>query len=147
RSVGAAYACNTLGAIAGALISGFVAIPLLGTHRSLVLTALLSVATGGVLLASAATSPRRQMMVHAAALGCVIAVLVVTPTFRFSDIAGEPEKEILHYDEDVAGVVKVATDIHDRRLLSINGWSVAGTGGTSPDRGVVIDYIDIQNAY
>ena len=144
RSVGAAYACNTLGAIAGALISGFVAIPLLGTHRSLVLTALLSVATGGVLLASAATSPRRQMMVHAAALGCVIAVLVVTPTFRFSDIAGEPEKEILHYDEDVAGVVKVATDIHDRRLLSINGWSVAGTGSPNPDVALVNDYPEVQ---
>ena len=144
RSVGAVYACNTLGAIAGALVSGFVAIPLLGTHRSLVLTGLLSVAIGGVLLASAATSPRRQMMVHAGALGCFIVVLVVTPTFRFSDIAGEPEKEILHYDEDVAGIVKVATDIHDRRLLSINGWSVAGTGSPNPDVALVNDYPEVQ---
>jgi spermidine synthase len=144
RSVGAAYACNTLGAIAGAWVSGFVAIPLLGTHHSLALTALLSVAIGGVLLASSATSPRRQALLHAGALGCFIAVLLVTPTFRFSDIAGEPEKEVLHYDEDVAGVVKVATDIYDRRLLSINGWSVAGTGSPNPDVALVNDYPEVQ---
>src|SRR5262245_11409605 len=88
RSVGTAYACNTLGAIAGAWVSGFVAIPLLGTHRSLALTALLSVATGGVLLASSAMSLRRQALLHAGAVGCFVAVLLVTPTFRFSDIAG-----------------------------------------------------------
>jgi spermidine synthase len=144
RSVGAAYACNTLGAIAGAWVSGFVAIPLLGTHASLALTALLSVVIGGVLLASSSTSLRRQALLHAGALSCFIAVLLVAPTFRFNDIAGEPEKEILHYEEDVAGVVKVATDTYDRRLLSINGWSVAGTGSPNPDVALVNDYPEVQ---
>src|SRR5262245_36526634 len=144
RGVGTAYACNTLGAIAGAWVSGFVAIPLLGTHASLALTALLSVVIGGVLLASSSTSLRRQALLHAGALSCFIAVLVVAPTFRFSDIAGEPEKAILHYEEDVAGVVKVATDVYDRRLLSINGWSVAGTGSPNPDVALVNDYPEVQ---
>ena len=144
RGVGSAYACNTLGAIAGAWVSGFVAIPLLGIHHSLALTALLSLGTGGVLLASSSTSRRRQGVLYAGALSCFIAVMVTTPTFRFADIAGEPEKTVLHYDEDVAGVVKVATDIYDRKLLSINGWSVAGTGSPNPDVALVNDYPEIQ---
>ena len=144
RGVGRAYACNTLGAIVGAWVSGFVAIPLLGIHHSLALTALLSLGTGGVLLASSSTSRRRQGVLYAGALSCFIAVMVTTPTFRFADIAGEPEKTVLHYDEDVAGVVKVATDIYDRKLLSINGWSVAGTGSPNPDVALVNDYPEVQ---
>src|SRR5207244_11676849 len=101
RGVGRAYACNTLGAIVGAWVSGFVAIPLLGIHHSLALTALLSVGIGGVLLASSSTSPLRQGALYAGALSCLIAVMVTTPTFRFADIAGEPEKEVLHHGEDV----------------------------------------------
>src|SRR5205807_228646 len=135
---------SLLGAIAGAWLSGFVAIPLLGTHHSLALTALLSVAIGGVLLTSSSTSRLRQGVLYAGALSCFIAVLVATPTFRFADIAGEPEKAILHYEEDVAGVVKVATDIYDRKLLSINGWSVAGTGSPNPDVALVNDYPEVQ---
>jgi spermidine synthase len=144
RGVGTAYACNTLGAIAGAWVSGFVAIPLLGTHLSLVLTALLSLGIGGVLLKTASTSRLRQGVLYAGALGCLIAVTVITPSFRFADIAGEPEKQILHYEEDVAGVVKVATDAYDRRLLSISGWSVAGTGSPNVDVALVNDYPEVQ---
>jgi spermidine synthase len=144
RSVGTAYACNTLGAIAGSWVSGFVAIPLLGVHGSLVLAAMLSVAIGGVLLASGSLPPLRQGLLYAGALSVFVVVMVATPTFRFGDIAGEPEKEILHYEEDVAGVVKVATDIYDRKLLSINGWSVAGTGSPNPDVALVNDYPEVQ---
>jgi spermidine synthase len=144
RGVGTAYACNTLGAIAGAWISGFVLIPLLGTHHSLALTALLSVGIGGVFMASGSASRLRQGVLYAGALGCFVAVMLAAPTFRFSDIAGEPEKEVLHYEEDVAGVVKVATDAYDRKLLSINGWSVAGTGSPNPDVALVNDYPEVQ---
>jgi spermidine synthase len=144
RRVGTAYGCNTLGAIAGAWLSGFVAIPLLGIHHSLALTALLSVGIGGVLLVSGATPRVRQGVVYAGVLGCFIAVMVAAPAFRFADIAGEPEQALLHYEEGVAGVVKVATDVYDRKLLSINGWSVAGTGSPNPDVALVNDYPEVQ---
>jgi len=144
RGVGCAYACNTLGAISGAWVSGFVAIPLLGIHHSLALTALLSVGIGGVVLASSSTSPLRQGVLYGGALASLIVVMITTPTLRFADIAGEPEKEILQYEEDAAGVVKVATDIYDRKLLSINGWSVAGTGSPNPNVALVNDYPEIQ---
>ena len=73
-----------------------------------------------------------------------VVVLVAAPTLRFADIAGEPEKTVLHYEEGVAGVVKVATDVYDRKLLSINGWSVAGTGTPNLDVALVNDYPEVQ---
>src|SRR5207244_2162424 len=86
RGVGSAYAVNTLGAIVGAWVSGFVAIPLVGIHHSLALTALLSMGTGGALLASSSTSRLRLSVLYAGALCCFIAVMVATPTLRFADI-------------------------------------------------------------
>ena len=144
RSIGNAYAVNTLGAIVGSWASGFVAIPLLGMRHSLALTALLSVGVGGVLLASGGVERLRQGLLYAGVLGLFVVVMVATPPLRFGDIAGEPEKEVLHYEEDVAGVVKVATDIYDRKLLSINGWSVAGTSTPNLDVALVNDYPEVQ---
>ncbi len=60
RGIGTAYAANTVGAIAGSLLSGFAAIPLLGLHLSLVFTSLVSVGIGGALLASGAVSRVRR---------------------------------------------------------------------------------------
>src|SRR5262245_8862768 len=144
RGVGNAYASNTLGAIVGAWLSGFVAIPFLGMHHALAVTALLSVGIGTVLLASGSMSRLWQAGLCAAVLGLFAGVMVATPRWQFGDIAGEPEKEVLYYEEDVAGVVKVATDIYDRKLLSINGWSVAGTGTPNPDVALVNDYPEVQ---
>jgi spermidine synthase len=144
RSVGTAYACNTVGAIVGSWASGFVAIPLLGTHASLVLTSWLSVGIGGALLSVASVPRPRRAIAYGAATAIFVVVLAVTPRLRFADIAGEPEKQILHYAEGVAGVVKVVTDVYDRKLLSINGWSVAGTGTPNPDVALVNDYPEVQ---
>ncbi len=144
RSIGTAYTCNTLGAIAGSAVTGFAAIPLLGLHHSLGLTALLSMAVGGALLAFGSVSPLRQGLMYTGLLGLFAIVLVAAPTLRFGDIAGEPEKDVLNYEEDATGVVKVATDIYDRRLLSINGWSVAGTGTPNLDVALVNDYPEVQ---
>jgi spermidine synthase len=145
RSIGNLAALNTLGAIVGSWVAGFVFIPWLGLRTSLVLTAFVSVALGGILL-TYSVRPRRwlQMAAYVGILGVFGGLSLGTPTLRFADIAGEPEKEILYYEEDVAGVVKVATDIYDRRLLSINGWSVAGTGTPNADIALVNDYPEVQ---
>lgn len=145
RSIGDLYALNTLGAIVGSWVAGFVFGPLLGLQKSLVVTALLSVGVGSILLVRSAAGRRHWQMAGAVGvLGLFVVIHIVTPTLRFADIAGEPEQEILHYEEGIAGVVKVATDIHNRRLLSINGWSVAGTGTPDPDVALVNDYPEVQ---
>ncbi len=145
RCIGNIYALNTLGAIAGSWVAGFIFVPFLGLQKSLGATALLNTAVGGVLLAKGSDGVRRrQIAVYASILAFVIAVNLSMPVLRFADIAGEPEKEILYYDEGIAGIVKVATDIHDRKLLSINGWPVAGTGSPNPDVALVNDYPEVQ---
>src|SRR5262249_12064253 len=145
RKLGNIYALNTLGSIAGAWMAGFVGLALLGIQTSLVVTALLNAGLGSVLLAYG-TSRRRllQGLVAAGVLALCVLVTALTPRLRFADIAGEPEKELLHYEEDSTGIVKVATDIYERKLLSINGWSVAGTGTPNPDVALVNDYPEGQ---
>jgi spermidine synthase len=145
RKLGEIYALNTLGGIAGAWVAGFVGLALCGVQTSLVVTALLNAGLGSVLLAYGTGRRRlRQGLVGAGVLGLCVAVTALTPRLRFADIAGEPEKEILHYEEDSNGVVKVATDIYERKLLSINGWSVAGTGTPNLDVALVNDYPEVQ---
>jgi spermidine synthase len=143
RSIGDIYALNTFGAILGSWVAGFIGAPLLGLQRSLVATALLNAAIAAVLLLRAPGNWRR-LTLAAGTVGLGLAIAVLAPPLRFADIAGEPEKNILHYEEGVAGIVKVATDIYDRKLLSINGWSVAGTGTPNPDVALVNDYPEIQ---
>ena len=101
-------------------------------------------AVGGALLVSGSLLAPSAGVLYAGLLGLFVVVLLAAPTLRFADIAGEPEKEVLHYEEGVAGVVKVATDVYDRKLLSINGWSVAGTGTPNRDVALVNDYPEVQ---
>ncbi len=61
RRIGIAYATNMLGAIAGAVLGGFVLLPLVGSRVSLSLAAGLYVMSG-VLLATRAAQPRRLMV-------------------------------------------------------------------------------------
>lgn len=68
RAVGRAFAINTLGNIAGALLGGFVAIPLLGSLKSLQLVAAAAAALGLVALWQAGKAARLQLGVAFAAV-------------------------------------------------------------------------------
>jgi spermidine synthase len=50
RVVGALYALNAAGAVLGTVVGGFVALPALGAHRSLLLAALCNLAAGALVL-------------------------------------------------------------------------------------------------
>ena len=73
-TVGKAYAANTLGAIAGALVTGFWLVPWLGSYR------VIAVAAGVNLLLALALelrSPQRHMLPLTANLLCLLAVFVI----------------------------------------------------------------------
>lgn len=73
RRVGRLYSLNVLGAIGGALVSGFVVLPLLGTRRALVAMAALYGASALLLVAS---HPRqRRLLVRLAVAGALFAAL------------------------------------------------------------------------
>jgi spermidine synthase len=142
HGVGTVYAVNTLGALAGALVAGFVCLPLLGLRQSVLLLSAVNVLLGVLVLVRQQTVRRPFRVALAAGL---LAVLVTTgwvaPSLRFKDIAGIVEAEELFYDEDAAGIVKVYRDANGRKVISVNGWPVAGSAG--PDD---IDYPEIQKA-
>ena len=73
-SVGTTYASNTLGAIAGAFIGGFVLLPLAGIQHSIVIGALMNLAVGWLLLVGDPRPGRPMRLALGGALAAVLAV-------------------------------------------------------------------------
>ena len=122
RDVGRAYAANTVGAIAGALIAGFLILPHLGLEAGLRLAVALEAALAAALAWRATTSRRRRGIVAAIAAAAV-ALAVASPGWNQSDLTaglfrghlltqameqGRPlEREIVYYRDGVSTTVSV----------------------------------------
>ena len=78
RFFGNVYAVNTLGAIIGSILAGFILIPWLGAQNSILIAAAMNITAAGVILlhAPSLSSPKR---VAGALVTVVIAVLVSYP--------------------------------------------------------------------
>jgi spermidine synthase len=73
RDVGRAYALNTVGAIVGSFVSGFIVLPKLGLQRGIYAAALGDLVLAAVLFAVApAWTPRRRWAGVAAAVACAL---------------------------------------------------------------------------
>jgi spermidine synthase len=77
RTAGALTLANTLGALLGSLLGGFVLLPSIGVERSLVVLALVYLATAALVPASAPSSPTR--MARTAALALLAAAFASFP--------------------------------------------------------------------
>ncbi len=71
RRLGNIYALNVAGSIAGSLAGGFLLLPLLGSHRSLVLLSLLMIAGGFLLLVSLDKRSRLTLAAAGVTLGAI----------------------------------------------------------------------------
>lgn len=94
-AVGKAYAANTLGAIAGAVLSGFVLIPRLGAYQLVGLVALANVT---VALALLARSPGRKILPATAALVLGGAIAAAMVSGRLNNPAIATFAPFLYYD-------------------------------------------------
>ncbi|GMR24472.1 MAG: fused MFS/spermidine synthase [Acidobacteriota bacterium] len=132
RRVGLLYAMNVVGSILGALVTGYVLIPLAGTQTSLRLLALSMVAMGFalVLKRSQLPAPWKRAIVAGAVLSFVVLV-VVTP----SDLSLQVHRQwlqggekISYYEEGASATVMVGSskDNGTKRLL-INGNSASNS--------------------
>ncbi len=106
-SVGTVYAVNTIGAIFGAFIAGFILLPETGLHRGVLLVASLNLVAGALpLIANSKSSLRPAWAVATAA---AIAILFLTaPHNLFKGLfqAAHPYADIVYYQEGkVANVV------------------------------------------
>lgn len=132
-AIGSLYAANTLGTILGALITGFILIPQLGTKFSFILTALLAALTGTLLAAIAGETEKRRFTPWLAAslLLAGASFLLPDPVFhtinrRFS---AHLNGYLAYHKEDRAGAVDVVFSRGGlSKSLFINGVAVSGNG-------------------
>jgi spermidine synthase len=94
-AVGKAYAANTVGAIGGAVLSGFWLVPRLGAYRLVGLLALANVAIAVALLARSAG---RKILPAAAALAVAGAVVAAMVSPRWNNQAISTFAPFLYYD-------------------------------------------------
>ena len=78
RDVGSAYALNTVGAIVGSFLSGFVVLPQLGLQKGIYVSAVLDLALAALLFAvSSSLTPSRRMLGMASAVGMALLALAL----------------------------------------------------------------------
>ncbi|MCK4324407.1 MAG: fused MFS/spermidine synthase, partial [Armatimonadetes bacterium] len=131
-SLGRLYAANTIGAVAGSLLAGFVLLPVLGAQKSIILVAAVNLVLGILaLLLSPARTRLRQW-----ALGVAIPALLVggflaahiRPTVTYCDeFQIEGLNQLLYYHEGAEASLAVLGGSLDRRGLNINGKTTAYT--------------------
>ena len=137
-TVGNIYASNTLGAVLGALITGFLLVRLLGTQHSLILMGLLNlgIATLGFYLFPAADPEQRQTGRLGSTLAlwalAVVAILAIPRDLLFQYYnAGEKEMDsqvqILHAIEGSGGITTIHRLPNGDRVVSTGSINVAGT--------------------
>ena len=132
-SVGAMYAANTIGSVFGALLAGFVALPLIGVMRSIVIAGSIFLLVSAVLFMVA--SKRRKFAVTAAAIAIAVfsllAMVGFTPDLRDALTQGlnKGEKQ-LYFKETITGDIQVTENqsADYGRILRIDGRQVASDG-------------------
>jgi spermidine synthase len=134
--VGRVYSVNTVGAIAGALLTGLVLLPTIGASASLAVLACFQAATGVLVLTQARVAPAR--LVVAAALAAACALPLATGTERFVDaflrasLRAETIGELLYFHEgavDTVAIVRRDYGFRDPEAKSLitNGVAMSAT--------------------
>jgi len=89
RDVGSAYALNTVGAIVGSFLSGFVVLPQLGLQKGIYVSAVLDLGLAALLFAVSTSLPRsRRLLGMAAAAGMALLALAL-PRWNYLHIHRE----------------------------------------------------------
>ena len=129
RSVGAVYACNTVGSILGAFVAGFVLVPLVGLHRALVAVSAVNLAAGFLVLFARARGAARPWAA-ASGVASIVLLFAAAPSSLFRELylRHNPNAEILHYKEGKV-VNVVVYDFHGAgyRDLHLNGIEEASS--------------------
>jgi len=130
RRTGLLYALNTVGCVLGSFAGGFILLPALGAHRSMLVLAALSFAVGGALVWQALLRrPRLVRFAVAAPLAAVALAgfLLVPPDVFYETInTNHHPSKILFLREHATGTVTVHDLPDGDRLVAVDGVDVAG---------------------
>jgi spermidine synthase len=130
--VGAVYAANTIGSVFGALLAGFVALPLIGVMRSIVIAGCIFLVVAAILFMTA-TQYRKTSIGAALALAVLSLSLMFgyTPDLRDALTQGlSAGEKLLYFKETITGDIQVTENpsIDYGRILRIDGRQVASDG-------------------
>jgi spermidine synthase len=128
RRLGRAYAANVCGSIVGSWASGFVLIPLLGTHVSLVLLAAANVLIGLGLLryalrGAALPAFARPRVLVPTGLAIAVGATALTPDF-YASVFSRLGDRVIWYEEGLEQTVSILQGPDIRRMY-LNGWHQA----------------------
>ena len=129
RRLGDVYSGNVGGAIVGALGSGFLLVPLLGAHASLLVLAAANVVLGAGIL-SAAGHLRKALASGVLALGVVIWGATRPPLLQVVFHEHFPDLQLLAYWEGLENTVSVGRDADGIQTLFTNS---RGQTNDAPD--------------
>lgn len=136
RGIGVLYSANTVGAILGALVAGFVLLPLFGTQGAIRGLAFVNIGVGVAILLVTSSHRRRLRWGLVGGTGLVVlAALVGIPGNTMVHVyrQSEPEAELVYWNDGVTGTVTVHRFEDGGLLLKVNG------GGEVPT-----DYASLQ---
>src|ERR687897_903635 len=128
RRVGVFYACNVAAGIAGSVIVGFVLIPALGTRRSLIVLAVLLLASGLLALAVAAP-PRVSLAVGGVTVGLfAMTALTLVPNPWTAALTNRfPGEQLLWQEEGPQTTVSVHSVPDGSTRMYLDGLHQANT--------------------
>ncbi len=132
QRVGVLFAVNTVGALLGALATGFLLVPALGTVRANLLLAGVGLGVGAVAIAAAGVRSYAKVLiiVGVTVLSALAGAFLVPHRLRILPldlVANEDEYwRVLYYRESVEGVVTTAEDPQGIRQTWVNSSVVCG---------------------
>lgn len=153
RSVGEAYAANTIGSVVGSFVAGFILIPWIGVRDSILLAVALNALLGGAFWwASGWGTPRRRMICIGAAGVALVAGAIAIPGWNTHLLNSAPylyayrykanaltqgvelgqvmsERRKLLYEEEGLTATVTVTESSGQLYLKVNGKTDASSKG------------------
>lgn len=125
--IGSAYAANTVGAIFGALIVGFVLLPALGVRGAFLALVMANCAVGAILTVQAARTVRGAVSGLAFAAAVAAGAFWLVPPRLFEQSFARRFGPLLFYREEVTDTIMVSGDATWRLIRYGDGRGTAGT--------------------
>jgi spermidine synthase len=129
--IGKVYSINTIGAILGSFLAGFLLIPTVGVIKGIILMSAVNLIVGStILLATTQLSHlNKRILVAGLAVFLLLVVLFLPKDIVATVFAGRrPELKLIYYKEGVTTTVTVYDHLtKPEREVGANGYCVAGT--------------------
>ncbi|MFQ6093129.1 MAG: fused MFS/spermidine synthase [bacterium] len=130
-SIGRIYAVNTLGAIFGSIVAGFVLIPTVGVIKGIIIMSFINLFVGSMIILSATQlthATKRTLVVSFGALLLFVAVLLPKDIVARVFAQRRPGFQLIHIREGVTTTVTIYQHLQNlEKEIGANGYCVAGT--------------------